>query len=267
MKHLQHAWLRAAKTIVLAGSLLALAGCASILHPNPRDPLEPLNRPIWQFNDGLDSVVLKPIATVYRQSVPPLMRTGVANFFGNLSDAWSFVNSALQFKLENATDNFARVQINTLMGIFGIFDVASEFNIDRHTEDFGQTLGHWGVPAGPFLMLPFLGPSTLRDTVALPVDRRLDLVQRITHNDVRNSVYFLRAVDRRSNLLRVGNVLEEASLDRYSFMRDAYLQRRRAEIFEREGDPRADAPEEPAAKPATPAASEPTPSSPAAPAR
>lgn len=281
MKTAPRAWLRAAQTIVLAATVLSLAGCATIRQTTPRDPLEALNRPIWEFNDGLDAVVLKPIATVYREAVPPLVRTGVSNFFGNLSDAWSFVNSALQFKLQNATENLARVQINTLFGVLGIFDVASEFNIERHTEDFGQTLGHWGVPAGPYLMLPVFGPSTLRDTLAMPVDRRLDLAQRISNVDLRNSVVALRVVDRRSNLLRVGNVLEEAALDRYSFTRDAYLQRRRAEIFERDGDPRADLPEErpgrprgagePAAGAAAPdaagAPAAPAASAPAAPAR
>jgi phospholipid-binding lipoprotein MlaA len=144
------------------------------------------------------------------------------------------------------------VQINTMFGLFGILDVASELNIDKHTEDFGQTLGHWGVPSGPYLVLPFFGPSTLRDTAALPVDRRLDLVLRIDSHGVRNTVYGLRAVDKRSNLLRVGNVLEEAALDKYSFTRDVHLQRRRAEVYERDDDPRAVPPnpeEAPAAAP------------------
>jgi phospholipid-binding lipoprotein MlaA len=122
------------------------------------------------------------------------------------------------------------VQVNTVMGIFGLFDVASEFNIERHREDFGQTLGRWGVPAGPYVVLPLLGPSTLRDTIALPVDAHYDLVSRINPASTRDMTYVLRVVDKRSNLLRVGNVLEEAALDKYSFTRDAYLQRRRAEV-------------------------------------
>lgn len=236
--------LRAARAAALAVlATLWLGGCASLPAPNPRDPLEPINRSVSQFNDGVDAMLLKPVATVYRQQVPPLVRTGVSNFFGNLSDIWSFVNSALQFKLHNAADNLARVQLNTVFGVFGIFDLASNLQIDRHSEDFGQTLGHWGVPAGPYLVLPFFGPSTLRDTVAMPVDRRLDLAQRIGDRDARHGVYTLRAVDKRANLLRVGIVLEEAALDKYSFTRDAYLQRRRAEVFEADGDPRADEPE------------------------
>jgi phospholipid-binding lipoprotein MlaA len=238
-----------------------LGGCATVTHPNPRDPWEPMNRSVSQFNDGVDAMVLKPVATVYRQAVPPLIRTGVANFFGNLGDAWSFVNSLLQFKLQNAEENFARFHINTMFGIFGIFDVASELNIEKHSEDFGQTLGHWGVPAGPYLVLPFFGPSTLRDTAALPIDRRFDLVQTIDPYGARTAAYVLRAVEKRSTLIRVGNVLEEAALDKYSFTRDAHLQRRRAEVYEREDDPRAQTPPPlpddqaaPRSQPAAPAA-------------
>jgi phospholipid-binding lipoprotein MlaA len=209
-----------------------LAGCATGPNANPRDPLEPLNRKVMQFNEGVDSVVLKPLATVYRQGVPPLVRTGVSNFFGNLSDAWSLVNSALQFKFQNAAENWMRLSVNTFFGLGGILDIASDMNIERHREDFGQTLGRWGVPAGPFLMLPLFGPSSLRDAVALPVDRRADPLHDVTHAAARNSLYGLRAVDARSNLLRASAVLDEAALDKYSFTRDAYLQRRRAEVFD-----------------------------------
>lgn len=251
--------LRPFATLTLALSLGALGGCATMEHPNPRDPLEGFNRQAYKFNEGVDRIVLKPAATFYRDKVPPLVRTGVSNFFGNLGDAWSTVNSLLQLRLQDAEENFARFHINTMFGVLGIFDVASELNIDRHREDFGQTLGRWGVPAGPFIMLPLFGPSTLRDTIALPVDRRYDVVSRIDPNGTRAATYTLRAVDMRSNLLRVGNVLEEVSLDKYSFMRDAYLQRRRAEIFDREEDREVPPPlpdetqEPPAAAPAAPA--------------
>ena len=133
---------------------------------------------------------------------------------------------------KDAAENFMRVNVNTFFGLGGVLDVASELNIDRHREDFGQTLGRWGVPAGPYVVLPFLGPSTVRDTLALPVDRRGDPVQDITPQASRNATYVLRAVDIRANLLRAGAVLDEAALDKYSFQRDAYLQRRRAEIFD-----------------------------------
>jgi phospholipid-binding lipoprotein MlaA len=245
--------------------LLVLAGCAS--GPvNPRDPFEAFNRKSLQFNEGVDAIVLKPVATVYRQHVPPLVRTGVSNFFGNMSDVWSFVNSALQFKFQNAAENFMRVNVNTFFGLGGILDIASDLNIERHREDFGQTLGRWGVPAGPFVMLPLLGPSTLRDSLSLTIDRRGDLVHYVEPWNDRYSLYTLRAVDKRSNLLRVGTVLEEAALDKYTFIRDSHLQRRRAEIFDADAP---DTPAEPAAAPASggtdgqPAA--PSPGQPAAP--
>ncbi len=210
---------------------MLVGGCAGF-NTNPRDPLEPLNRKVMQFNEGVDAMVLKPAATAYKDGVPPLVRTGVSNFFGNLGDAWSFVNSLLQFKFQNAAEDFMRLNVNTFFGLGGILDIASELNIERHKEDFGQTLGRWGVPAGPYVVLPLLGPSTLRDTAALPLDRRADPVHQLSQVDDRNALYVLRAVDARSNLLRIGSVIEGAALDKYSFTRDAYLQKRRAEIFE-----------------------------------
>lgn len=223
---------RSARVAALALAGAVLAGCAGIPGPNPRDPLEPYNREAQKFNERVDAIVLKPAATAYRNNVPPLMRTGVSNFFGNLQDAWTFVNSLLQFRIQDAEESLARVQINTIAGLGGIFDVASDLNIEKHREDFGQTLGRWGVPAGPYIVLPFLGPSTLRDTLALPVDWKGDLVWRMPHSDERTSLYALRAVDRRSNLLRLGEVVEQAALDKYSFTRDAFLQRRQAEVFD-----------------------------------
>src|SRR5688572_4378411 len=132
----------------LASILVALGGCATGPTAVARDPFEPVNRQLMKINDVFDAVVLVPSATIYREAVPPLVRTGVSNFYGNMTDMWSFVNSLLQLKLQDAADNFARVQLNTFFGIGGIFDIASEFHIDRHREDFGQTLGHWGIPAG-----------------------------------------------------------------------------------------------------------------------
>jgi phospholipid-binding lipoprotein MlaA len=255
--------LRAARilaALIVALTLGALGGCASVAHPNPRDPWEGFNRRSYEFNEGVDRVVLKPAATWYREKVPPLLRTGVSNFFGNLSDAWSAVNSLLQFRLQDAEENLARFQINTTFGILGIFDVASDLNIDRHREDFGQTLGRWGVPAGPYVVLPLLGPSTLRDTAALPVDYRYDPVRFIKPEVTRDLTATLRVVDTRANLIRVSNVLEEVSLDKYSFTRDAHLQRRRAEVLDREEDREVPPPlpdeslePAPASAPATPA--------------
>lgn len=228
----------ASRALAAAALALALGGCATVPNPNPRDPWEGFNRPVHNFNEGVDRIVLRPVATFYREKVPPLVRTGVANFFGNLSDVWSAANSLLQFRLQDAGDSIARVNINTLVGIGGIFDVASNFNIERHREDFGQTLGRWGVPTGPYLVIPLLGPSTLRDAAALPVDRQFNPVSYIDSFALRQSLYVLSIVDKRSNLLGVGSMLDEASLDKYSFIRDAHLQRRRAEIYDREGDDR-----------------------------
>jgi phospholipid-binding lipoprotein MlaA len=168
--------------------------------------------------------------------VPAPVRTGVSNFFGNLGDAWSAVNALLQFHLRDAEENLARFQLNTMFGVFGIFDLASDLNIERHREDFGQTLGRWGVPSGPFVMLPFFGPSTVRDTLALPVDKHYQLVGEIEPVTTRNATYALEVIDKRANLLRVGSVLEQAALDKYSFTRDAYLQRRRMEVNGRRTD-------------------------------
>lgn len=216
--------------VALASVLAGLGGCASLAERNPADPFEPFNREVTKFNEGVDQMLLKPVATAYRNAVPPLVRTGVSNFFGNLGDVWSAVNSALQLKIPNAFENLMRVHVNTLFGLGGIIDVASEVNIERHREDFGQTLGRYGVPAGPYIVLPFLGPSTLRDTLALPIDRRGDLVHYTSNEELRRVLYGVRLVDQRANLLRVGEVLSEAALDKYSFTRDAYLQRRRAEV-------------------------------------
>ena len=249
--------MRVAAALVSAG---ALAGCAGIPGPNPRDPLEPYNRKAQQFNEQVDSIVLKPAATIYRENVPPMIRTGVANFFGNLQDAWSAVNSLLQFRMQDAEESLARVQINTIAGLGGIMDVASELNIEKHKEDFGQTLGRWGVPAGPYLVLPILGPSTLRDAAAMPIDWQGDLIWRMAHTSERTSAYALRAVDRRANLLRISDVVNQAALDKYSFTREAFLQKRQAEVFdfreEKDSDgaePKEDGTASPAAGPRQPA--------------
>ena len=212
--------------------LLALAGCATGPNADPRDPLEPFNRGVMRFNDGIDAAVLKPVATAYVEGVPPLVRTGVSNFFGNLSDVWSFVNNVLQLRLQHAGETWIRLNVNTFFGLGGILDIASDLNIERHREDFGQTLGRWGIGPGPFIMLPLLGPSTLRDTLALPVDMRFNPLRQISNEDVRYGFYGLRTVNTRANLLRVGTVLEEAALDKYSFTRDAHLQRRSGEIYD-----------------------------------
>ena len=236
----------------LWAGLLALAllqGCA--VGPNPRDPFEPFNRSVTRFNDGLDEAIVKPVAQVYQDTVPSPVRTGVNNFFGNLSDAWSFVNNVLQAKPQAAVDSFMRVSVNTLIGLGGVLDWATPMGIERHREDFGKTLGRWGVAAGPYLVLPVLGPSTVRDAAARVVDAKGDLVLQIDNVPVRNSLYVLRAVDLRASLLRAGEVLDQAALDKYSFTRDAYLQRRGV-VIDTNGDTeeRYDLPEAPSPAPA-----------------
>ncbi len=211
---------------LLLGAAL-LSGCATGPNANPADPLEPYNRSMTTFNENVDKAVLKPVATAYRDVTPQPLRTGVTNFFANLGDAWSFVNNVLQFKGREAFDSLVRLSVNTVFGLGGVLDVASEAGIDRHKQDFGLTLGHWGVPTGPYLVLPLLGPSTVRDTAALPVDFYVgDLVDQVDDMGVRNSLYGLRIINTRANLLGTTSVIETAALDRYSFTRDAYLQLR-----------------------------------------
>lgn len=227
--------------VVVCSSLLS--ACASGPNVHPDDPLEPYNRSMTRFNETVDDAVLKPVATTYQELAPMPVRTGVSNFFANIGDAWSFVNNALQLRLEPAMSSFFRFAINSTMGLGGVLDVASEMRIDRYKQDFGLTLGHWGVPTGPYFVLPILGPSTIRDTAALPVDMKGNLVGTVDPVSARNSLYALRAVDVRANLLRAGQVLDAAALDKYSFTRDVYLQVRRAEgsgRLKREADPASD---------------------------
>lgn len=208
----------------LAMAALLLSGCATVANPDPRDPFEPYNRSMTEFNEQVDAVLLKPVATAYRDVVPGPVRTGVRNFFANLGDAWSFVNNVLQLRGEAAVASFMRVNINAVMGLGGVLDVATEIGIDRYKQDFGLTLGRWGVDTGPYLVLPILGPSTVRDTLALPVDSQGNLVRHVDPVSARNQLYLLRAVDARANLLRAGSVLDSAALDKYSFTRDVFLQ-------------------------------------------
>ncbi len=214
---------------LVCGVLLS-SGCAT--GTNPKDPFEPMNRSISSFNDSLDENVLKPVAKGYRETVPDLVQTGVRNVFNNFSDMWSTVNNGLQLKGRETAESLMRVVVNTVFGIYGIFDVASAINLERHPEDFGQTLGYWGVPSGPYVVLPVFGPSTLRDTGSFPVDTKGDLVRNYHDVPTRNTAMGLRAVDKRSSLLGAGNLLEEASLDKYSFTRDAYLQYRQSQVFD-----------------------------------
>lgn len=226
MKHHRRVW----TTGLVALALALLAGCASGPGAQPHDPLEPLNRSVSDFNDAVDSAVLKPVATTYRDVTPDLVRTGVSNFFENLRDVWSSINAGLQLRPKEATENILRFGINTAFGFGGVFDIASEMGIERTRLDFGQTLGRWGVPAGPYLVLPFFGPSSVRDAAGFGVESRGDLIWNLDSVSTRNSLYTLRAVETRANLLRATSMLEGAALDKYSFTRDIYLQRRQSQI-------------------------------------
>jgi len=223
---------RCARWIAAAAVLAIATGCATGPNSNPADPFEPLNRGVSRFNDGVDDAVLIPVATAYRNVLPSPVRTGVNNFFGNLGDVWSFANSVLQLRLQNSAETFMRVNVNTFFGLGGLLDIATEAGIDRHKEDFGQTLGRWGVPSGPYVVIPLLGPSTVRDAAVLPIDSRGDLVSAVQDIPVRNSMYVLRVVDQRSNFLRASQLLGDAALDKYSFTRDVFLQRRANEVHD-----------------------------------
>lgn len=219
-----------------------LGACAT--SGNPKDPYEGFNRAVFTFNDTIDKAALKPAATVYKKVLPSFVQTGVGNFFGNLSDVWSAVNNLLQGKGEAGMSDVTRVALNSTLGLAGVLDIASEAGMQKHNEDFGQTLGHWGVKPGPYLMLPLLGSSTLRDTVALPVDLKADLWQYKEPANVRNIGTAVRLVDKRASLLDASTLMEDAALDRYQFLRDAYLQRRESQVFDGEVPPRKHEPAE-----------------------
>ena len=228
------------RRFAMASLLLVVAGCATVKTADPRDPLESFNRSMFSFNDELDKAIFKPAAIIYRDVTPQLVRQGVSNFLGNLDDVWSFVNSMLQGKPTAAAQTFMRVNVNTVFGLGGIFDIASDIRLDRQREDFGQTLGVWGFPEGPYVVLPVFGPSITRDLVAWPVDLKGDLVSRIADIPVRNTLKLLDQLDTRASFLSLGAALEEGALDRYAFTRDAFLQRRRNAVYD--GNP----PDEPA---------------------
>ncbi len=219
------------RAIALLAAAFTLSGCATL---GEKDPYEQYNRTVFAFNDAVDANALKPAATVYKKAVPSFVQTGVNNFFGNLSDLWSGANNLMQGKGERGLSDFTRVVINSTFGLGGVIDFASDAGLQKHSEDFGQTLGYWGVPSGPYVMLPLLGPSTLRDTTALPVDIAADPWGYHVSVGVRNTGTVVRVIDQRANLLDATNLLEGAALDRYEFIRDGYLQRRKGQVFDGE---------------------------------
>ena len=209
---------------------LALGGCAS---NNPKDPFEGFNRSMYSFNDTLDKAVLKPVAKGYKAVLPNFAQTMVQNFFSNIDDVFVTGNNLLQFKFKQASSDFTRVWVNTIFGVFGLFDVAH--SLEKHNEDFGQTLGHWGVGSGPYLVLPFLGPSSVRDGAGTAVNSYYGLIENIEDIPVRNTLYATSKIDQRAQLLDAEAIIEDTVLDRYGFIRDAYLMRRLNLVYD--GDP------------------------------
>jgi phospholipid-binding lipoprotein MlaA len=207
-----------------------LAGCAST--PSNVDPLEPMNRALFKVHDALDSGVAKPVAEVYIAVVPKFVRTAFTNIFNNIDDLFSAVNDLLQGKLDKAGNDLGRVLTNTMMGLGGIIDVATEAGIERGNEDFGQTFAVWGIPQGPYLFIPLFGPTTARDGAGVIVRIAVGPVGYIPNVALRNSIYGVGYVDLRADALDAGDIIDTASLDRYLFIRNAYLQRRRYLIYD-----------------------------------
>lgn len=212
-------------------TVLVTAGCATS-SGSEKDPLEGYNRAMFAFNDGLDKVILKPVAKGYDAVLPTPVRTGVTNFFGNIADLFIGVNNLLQGKVSTGAGDLGRVAVNTTVGLLGVFDVASNMGLEKHDEDFGQTFGRWGVGSGAYFVVPLFGPRTVRDTAGLVLDVAADPVGYIDHIPTRNTLVAVRVVNNRADLLPADKVIEEAALDKYSYVRDAYLQHRRSVIYD-----------------------------------
>lgn len=217
--------------IVLLGS-----GCATVRTSDhaaatrENYQMERFNRSMYQFNEALDDAIAQPVARGYEAVTPRIARTGVRNFFGNIRDYWSTINQILQLRPLAATRGVLRNSFNTVLGLGGFIDVSTPMGLYRDNQDLGKTLGHWGVAPGPYIVLPVLGPSTLRDAATLPVERYFDPVGQIDHIASRNSMSALRMVDKRANLLGAADILGDAALDGYAFTRNAFLQKRQNEI-------------------------------------
>lgn len=223
---------RKTSVLLALAAAAALSGCA--VGPDKRDPMENWNRAVFKFNDTVDTYALKPVAKGYKNVTPGFVQTGVSNFFGNLGDVWTAANNLLQGKGAEGMSDVMRVALNSTFGLLGVLDIASEAGLPKHKEDFGQTMGKWGVQSGPFVMLPLLGPSTLRDTVGLPLDIAGDPWGYKDPVNVRNIGTVTRVVDQRAALLDASTLLEDAALDRYEFLRDGYLQRRQSQVYDGE---------------------------------
>lgn len=222
-------------TKITMALLLSLAiftpGCATNQTADKRDPLEGFNRAMFSFNEGLDKAIFKPVAQGYKTVMPDPVEQGVSNVFANIEDVVTTVNDLLQFKFRQAGSDVLRVLFNTTFGLLGIFDIATSMGYERHDEDFGQTLGYWGVGNGPYLVLPVLGPSTVRDITGLVIDNvAFDPIYHIDHIPTRNSLIVAEGISDRAALLSASNVLEKAALDKYDFLKESYLQKRESAV-------------------------------------
>jgi phospholipid-binding lipoprotein MlaA len=214
-----------------------VSGCATTAN-NP-DPLEKFNRTIFAFNEGVDSVVVKPVAKTYKKVMPTPVDKGVTNFFSNLGDVAVIANDLLQFKFKQAASDTGRLFLNSTVGLLGFVDVASGFGLPKHQEDFGQTLGYWGINTGPYLVLPILGPSSVRDAFGVGTDSFLDPLFYATGNTSNTFIdpaylapYAVKGLDMRADLLGAEKILEVAALDKYTYIRDAYLARRNYLVYD-----------------------------------
>ena len=224
------------KHVVLLGIATAMVGCASLpagVQPSPQDPWEPFNRSVFEFNEGLDAYVLKPVVAGYRFVLPEFVRDGIYNFFSNYSDIYTALQNLLQGKPDYAFSDLMRVVVNTTFGLGGLIDMATPGGLPKHKEDWGQTFGVWGIPSGPYVVLPFFGPSNVRDTFGTAADMESDYLFRLLPDvALRNSITGLRVVNARNTYYDAGDLLDGAAIDKYSFMRDAYIQRREYQINE-----------------------------------
>ncbi len=224
--------------LILASSVL-FTGCATINdYDDPRDPFERYNRFMYNVNDTLDNTLIKPLATGYKTVMPSPVNRGITNVFNNLVDLTSVLNNILQFKFDHAVSGLGRVLVNSTVGILGLADIASEQDLPRYQEDFGQTLGHWGVASGPYIVLPLLGASDVRDAFGLVVDWYVDPVRQVNPERTRWNISGLRGIDKRADLLAASRIMEEAALDKYEFRRDGYLQKRQNDVYD--GNPPAE---------------------------
>ena len=216
-------------------SLTIATGCTTLSGPtDPHDPFESYNRTIDKFNRKFDNAVAKPVAETYQAITPRWINKGITNFFSNINDVVVVANDLLQLKIIQAFSDTSRIFFNTTIGLLGFIDVASHMDLPKNREDFGQTLGYWGVLPGPYFVLPFLGPSTIRDSVGLAVDYTYfdPVVNHVDNSTLRISMFVLDFIDKRSDLLGASKLLEVAALDPYIYLREAYFQKRRSLVYD-----------------------------------